>query len=210
MTSVADGAVVTAHFPRAHHVVIASSFHVNALPHARTDCGAVLVRRFMADLSTGDEGCAAQVPPVRLVPQFARHAVELAPAQALIGNEAADTALRVVSAALLTAQDVIVRAGANGPGKGLGLRGGTFSAAEAGSGYHIVLREVRWTEDVVVSGEIDSPGRTGVVRAVLDLSAPQGERGKVEAQWPEGVARSRATVRGTLGAHAVVAQAPAP
>lgn len=209
MTSVADGAAAAARFPRAHHVVIANGLHVNALPHSRDECGATLVRRFMADLSTGDEGCAAQVPPVRLVPQFARHAVELAPAQALSGNEAADTALRVVSAALLTAQDVIVRAGANGPGKGLGLRGGTFSAAEAGSGYHIVLREVRWTEDVLVSGEIDSPGRTGVVRAVLDLSA-QGERGKLEAQWPEGVARPRARVHGTLGAHAVVAEAPAP
>jgi pimeloyl-ACP methyl ester carboxylesterase len=210
MTSVADGAAAAARFPRAHHVVVANGLHVNALPHSRDECGARLVRRFMADLSTDDDGCAAEVPPVRLVPQFARHAIELAPARALPGNEAADAALRVVSAALLTAQDVIVRAGANGPGKGLGLRGGTFSAAGAGSGYHIVLREVRWTEDVVVSGEIDSPARTGVVHAVLELSAPQGERGKLEAQWPEGVARPRATVRGTLGAHAVVAEASAP
>ena len=210
MTSVADGAAAAARFPRAHHVVIANGLHVNALPHSRDECGARLVRRFMAELSTGDEGCAAQVPAVRLVPQFARHAAELGPAQALSGNEAADAALRVVSAALLTAQDVIVRAGANGPGKGLGLRGGTFSAAPAGSGYHIVLHEVRWTEDVLVSGEIDSPGRTGVVRAVLDLSAPQGVRGKLEAQWPEGVAGARARVRGALGAHAVVAEARAP
>lgn len=210
MTSVADGAAAAARFPRAHHVIIANGLHVNALPHSRDECGARLVRRFMADLSTGDEGCAAQVSAVRLVPQFARHAAELAPAQALAGNGAADTALRVVSAVLLTAQDVIVRAGANGPGQGLGLRGGTFSAVGAGSGYHIVLHEVRWTEDVVVSGEIDSPARSGVVRAVLELSAPQGERGKLEAQWPEGVSGARATVRGTLGTHAVVAEAPAP
>ncbi len=210
MTSVADGADAAARFPRAHHVIIANGLHVNALPHSRDECGARLVRRFMANLSTGDEGCAAQVPPVRLVPQFARHAAELEPAQALAGNEAADAALRVVSAALLTAQDVTVRADANGPGQGLGLRGGTFSAAGAGAGYHIVLREVRWTEDVVVSGEIDSPGRAGVVRAALELSAPQGECGKLEAQWPEGAARPRATVRGTLGGHAVLAEAPAP
>jgi pimeloyl-ACP methyl ester carboxylesterase len=210
MTSVADGAAAAARFPRAHHVVIANGLHVNALPHARSECGAILVRRFIADLSTGDEGCAAQAPPVRLVPQFARRAVELAAAQALTGNEAADAELRVVSAALLTAQDVIVRAGANGPGKGLGLRGGAFSVAGAGSGYHIVLREVRWTEDVVVSGEIDSPGRTGLVRAVLELSTLQGERGELQVQWPEDVARPRATVRGTLGGHAVAAEASAP
>jgi pimeloyl-ACP methyl ester carboxylesterase len=210
MTSVADGAAAAARFPRAHHVVIANGLHVNALPHSRDECAARLVRRFMADLSTGDEGCAAQVPPVRLVPQFARRAAEVAPATALAGNEAAEAALRVVSAALLTAQDVIVRAGENGPGEGLGLRGGTFSATGSGSGYHIVLRQVRWTGDLVVSGEIDSPGRTGVVRANLKLTTPQGERGKLQVQWPEGVSGARATVRGNLGAHAVVADAPAP
>jgi pimeloyl-ACP methyl ester carboxylesterase len=210
MTSVADGAAAAARFPRAHHVVIANGLHVNALPYSRDECGAILVRRFMADLSTGDESCAAQVPPVRLVPRFALHAAELAPARALAGNEAADAALRVVSAALLTAQDVIVRAVANGPGKGLGLRGGTFSTAGAGSGYHIVLREVRWTEDVEVSGEIDSPGRTGLVRAVLALNTPHGERGKLQAQWPEGVGLARATVRGTLAGNIVVADAPPP
>jgi hypothetical protein len=29
-------------------------------------------------------------------------------------------------------------------------------------------------------------------------------------QWPEGVASARATVSGTLGAHTVAAEAPAP
>jgi len=62
MTSPADGAAAAARFPRARHVVIANSFHVNALPHARSDCGAILVRRFMERLETGDEGCAAAVP----------------------------------------------------------------------------------------------------------------------------------------------------
>ena len=74
MTSVADGAAAAARFPRAHHVVITNGFHVNALPHSRSECGARLVRRFMPSLYTGDDSCAAQVPPVRLVPRFARHA----------------------------------------------------------------------------------------------------------------------------------------
>ena len=55
MTSVADGADAAARFPRAHHVVIANGLHVNALPHSRDECGARLVRRFMADLSSGDD-----------------------------------------------------------------------------------------------------------------------------------------------------------
>src|SRR4029077_2642700 len=63
MTSVADGTAAAARFPLSHHVVIANSFHVNALPHARSECAAMLVRRFLQDLATGDESCAAAVPP---------------------------------------------------------------------------------------------------------------------------------------------------
>ena len=156
----------------------------------------------MENLSSGDESCAARVPEVRLVERFARQARELTPAQGSAANRASEEQLRVVSAALLTCEDLIVRAAENGAGDGVGLRGGTFSVAKARAGYRLTLREVRWTEDVAVSGEIDSPGRTGVVRAVLELSAPQGERGKLEVQWPEGVARARARVRGSLGGHA--------
>jgi len=210
MTPVADGAAAAARFPRAHHVVITNGFHVNALPHSRSECGASLVRRFIANLSTGDDSCAAQVPPVRLLPQFARHASELLPAQGLPGNEAPEEALRAASAALLTAQDVIVRTLANGAGRGVGLRGGTFTATGAGGGYHLVLHEVRWTEDVAVSGQIDWPGRSGVTHALLEVQAPQGVRGSLELQWPEGAGGSQASARGTLASRALVAQAPAP
>ncbi|MGH8132369.1 MAG: alpha/beta fold hydrolase, partial [Steroidobacteraceae bacterium] len=88
MTSVADGAAAAARFPRARHVVLANSFHVNALPHARSECAAILVRRFMESLATGDEGCAAAVPAVPLVPRFARRARELAPALGSADNQA--------------------------------------------------------------------------------------------------------------------------
>jgi hypothetical protein len=71
------------------------------------------------------------------------------------------------------------------------------------------LKDVRWTEDVTVSGTIDWPGRTGEVHAQLAVSSAAGN-GALEASWPEGVSGPRATVRGTLGAHAVVAEAPAP
>ncbi len=207
MTSVADGDVVAAHFPRARHVVIANSFHVNALPHARSDCGAVLVRRFMENLSSGDESCAARVPEVRLVARFARQAHELNPAQGAAANQASEEQLRVVSAALLSCEDVIVRAAENGAGEGVGLRGGTFSVAKARGGYRLTLREVRWTEDVSVSGHIDWPGRSGVVHADLTL---QAEAGALELTWPEGVSGARATVRGSLGGNVVVAEADAP
>ncbi len=209
MTSVADGAAAAARFPRAQHVVIANGFHVNALPHSRSDCAAALVRRFLAELSTGDTGCAAAVPPVRLVPRFARAVRELAPAHAAAGNEAHTEQLRTVSAALLTAADVIARAVDDGAGSGVGLRGGRFTVAAAGAGYRLRLRDVRWTEDVGVSGRIDWPGRTGTVHASLELQDPQGA-GTLELTWPQGVSAAYATARGTLDGKTVVAQAPAP
>jgi len=209
MTSAADGQAAAERFPRARHVVVANSFHVNALPAARSECAALLVRRFMETLATGDDSCASAVPPVRLVPRFARTAHELAPARATAGNQAAEEVLRVVSAALLTAEDVIARAAQNGAGPGVGLRGGTFSARAAGGGYRLTLTGIRWTGDVAVSGRIDAPGRAGVVRAALKLRSPVGS-GTLELEWPEGVSGARAAARGSIGGRVVAAEAPAP
>jgi len=105
MTSVADGADAAAHFARAQHLVITNGFHVNALPHSRSECAAVLVRRFMDKLAIGEAGCATAVPPVRLVPRFARRAHELLPALGTAENRAGAEQLRSVSAALLTCED---------------------------------------------------------------------------------------------------------
>jgi pimeloyl-ACP methyl ester carboxylesterase len=210
MTPMADGAAAAARFPAAHHVVIANGFHVNALTHSRSQCGALLVRRFLDTLSTEDDSCAAEVAPVRLVPRFARESAELPAAQALPGNQADEAMLQVVTAVLQACGDAIARARDNGAGPGVGLRAGTVSVAAMGAGYQLRLDRVRWTSDVEVSGEITWPGRTGDVHAVLDVVVPKALRGKLELQWPEGVAQSRASVRGSLGSQLVAAAAPAP
>jgi pimeloyl-ACP methyl ester carboxylesterase len=208
MTSVADGVAAATRFPHARHVVIANSMHVNALPHARSECGAVLVRRFVADLTTGDASCAAAVPPVRLLPRFAQRAAQLSAAQAASGNEASLEQLRLVSAALYAGEDVITRAAENGAGEGAGLRGGTFTATAVGEGYRLTLRAVRWTEDVAVSGRIDWAGRDGTVQAHLELRSAQGD-GTLELSWRDG-SDAPALARGVLGGRQVVAMAPAP
>lgn len=210
ITSVADGAAAAARYPHAHHVIIANSFHVNALPGARSECGALLARHFIAELQTGDESCAAAVPEVRLLPRFAKGLHGLSPARALERSQASTEQLRAVSAALLTAEDVIDRAEANGAGSGVGLRGGTFRARARAGGYRLTLRSVRWTEDAEFSGQIDWPGRSGTVHATLQVSGPQGQRGRLDLQWAEGASAARATVRGTLDGSAVIAEAPAP
>jgi pimeloyl-ACP methyl ester carboxylesterase len=208
-TSAADGAAAAARFPHARHIVVANSFHVNALPHARSACAATLVRRFMSQLDAGDDRCAGAIPPVPLVPRFARHLHELDPTQALPGHEAGEEALRLVNAALLTCADVITRALENGTGRGVGLRGGEFTAAKQDEGYGLTLREVRWTEDLAASGRIDWPGRSGLVRADLEVHSPEAS-GRLEIIWPEGASDGRASVHGTLGGKAIVAEAPAP
>jgi len=142
------------------------------------------------------------VPPVRLVPRFARRVHELVPAKALAGNEAKEESLRAVTATLLTCADVITRAAENGVGHGTGLRGGSYSAAQQPEGYRLTLHEVRWTEDLAVSGRIDWPGRSGTVHAVLDVHASQAS-GRLELSWPEDEINARARARGTLNGKVV-------
>jgi len=211
MTTTADGALVTAAFKRGTQIHIANSFHVNALPRARSDCAAQIARRFLETLTVGDVSCAAKVPALRLVPRFAVHASELEAAHPMPGNHAGASQLRWVSAAVMTAGDVLARLGANSTGQGVGLRGGTFRVVNDPSTIHVALKEVRWTDDVAVSGEIDKPvARHGVVRASLHLAVNRGATGDLIVEWPEGVADSDAHIRGTLDGAAVVARTVAP
>jgi pimeloyl-ACP methyl ester carboxylesterase len=211
MTSVADGEAAAVRFPHARHIVVANSFHVNALPHARSGCAATLVRRFMSQLDAGDDRCAGAVPPVPLVPRFARHFRELDPAQALPGHEAGEEALRLVTAALLTCADVIARASEHGAERGVGLRGGTFSVAKRDDGHRLTLQEVRWTEDLATSGYIDvaETGSGGGGAADLKVQTPDAG-GELSLTWPGAPSGARVSVRGALAGKAIVAEAPAP
>jgi len=208
MTSSADGEAAASHYPHAHHVVIANSFHVNALPRARSDCGAQLVRDFIAHLKIINEECAAAVPPVPLLARFARTSQDLNPAQALPGNQADDRLLRETAAALQTSADVLVRAQQNGPGKFVGLRGGSFSVEARGAGYRLTLREVRWSEDVTVSGQIDSRGMRTTVRAALRLQDATGRHGALSLRWQADDAQAIARISGRIDGRLVRAAAP--
>jgi pimeloyl-ACP methyl ester carboxylesterase len=223
MTTVADGAAVARAFPRGRQVVIANGFHVNALPRARSPCGAELVRHFLATLEVGDTDCAAAAPPVRLVGSFARHAAELEPAQALPSNRTSEVQLRFLSAAVLTAGDVVTRLRSNSSGHGVGLRGGRFTIVERNGAQVIELDAVRWTEDLAVSGTIENPlGREGRVRGHLRLSgtgslsaadsAATADRvaGTVDVVWSDDAPEAVADIRGVLGGARVAARMPAP
>jgi len=210
LTTVADGAAVAGAFHRGRQLIIANSFHVNALPRARSGCAAGIVRRFVVSLALGDTSCAADVKPVRLVPRFAVHAAELEPAAARAGNQADAAQLRGVSAAVATAGDVLARIRGNSTGQGMGLRGGSFRIVSVASGTHLILDHVRWTEDLAVSGTIDAPkARTGMVRANLEVAAGS-TRGTLHMSWSEGTASPTAEIHGTWAGAIVAAQTLAP
>jgi pimeloyl-ACP methyl ester carboxylesterase len=210
MTTLADGAMVTKRFPQGRQLILANSFHVNALPHARSGCAAEIVRRFIVALQPGDTRCTQAVPEVRLVPQFARHVGELVPAIATAGNAATARQLQAAAAALLSAGDIIARIGANTTGEGAGLRGGTFGVKAHGDRYDLILHDVRWSEDLSVSGAVSCPGRSGKVVGDLKLAGADEISGALRVSWIEGVAQARAQLRGKLGNAVLAAEMPAP
>jgi hypothetical protein len=210
ITTMADGAAVAGAFKHGTQIRIANSFHVNALPRARSSCGADIVRRFIETLSPGDTTCAADIPPLRLVRGFATRAAQLEPAKVLAGNRADAAQLRFANAAVMTAGDVLARLGGNTTGQGVGLRGGSFRVVNDGNMSRITLTQVRWTEDLAVSGIIDkSTARSGTVRARLHLAADDFT-GDLTIAWSEGTAAAGAAIRGTIGGTTVLARTAAP
>ena len=210
LTTVADGAAVARRFPHGQQLIIANSFHVNALPHARSGCAAGIVRRFIAALRPGDTRCTQAVAEVHVVPQFARHIGEVLAARPAAGNAANAAQLRAATAALLTAGDVIAHADANTTGEAAGLRGGTYRIKAHADRYVLTLHDVRWCEDLAVSGTISGSGRSGSVVGELALAGADAFSGPLSVRWQEGVAQARAQIRGKLGNSVVAAEASAP
>jgi pimeloyl-ACP methyl ester carboxylesterase len=208
MTTVADGAAVAQAFPHGLQVIIANGLHVNALPRARSPCGAELVRRFVENLEVGAARCAADAPPVRLLERFARRAADLPPAQALASNRASEWQLRYASAAVLTAGDVVTRLRTIAGERGVGLRGGRFTVHERNGSQVAQLAAVRWTEDLAVSGTLEkSAAPASRVRARLQLA---GIDGALLIGWDDDAPGALADIRGRLGGVRVAARMPAP
>ncbi len=210
MTSAVDGDLAARQFSNARHVVLANSLHVNALPQARSPCGAGLVRRFLATLDPGDTGCAQAVPPLRLAPPFARHYRDVPAATALAGNSVDRRALSAAAAALATTGDLLGRLEANGSGRGRGLRGGSFSVAAQGSRLRATLARVRWTEDLDVSGTLEVEPGGGAGEATLRFRDRGGLEGTLVASWPAGGPEARARLVGQSGGLALAAETAAP
>jgi hypothetical protein len=151
------------------------------------------------------------VPPLRLVSRFALRIDELDPARPLTGNLASELELRAASAVVMTAGDVLVRARSNSSGHGVGLRGGSFELSARPRSTRIVLRGVRWTSDLAVSGTINKPTDPADPPAAhLSIQGPGGMAGRLEVRWRDDGVDARAAIHGTFGRTRIAAEIAAP
>ncbi len=209
LTSAPDGAIVAAQFPHGQQVIIANSFHVDALGDI-DNCAQVIVRRFTETLDAGDTSCAAKVKTIRLVPFFPLHATDAIPVVAATGNAAGPPARSLASAAVQTAGDAMARWYINGSGTDVGLHGGSWSDSAHGNITSFALENLRWTPDLAVSGSLVWNQLTGVVQADLQFTADDGSTGTVEARWNDHDSARPAQVSGTVGGAALEGTMPAP
>lgn len=210
LTAPGGGAIVAAQFPNAQHIVMANSFHVDAI--FDTDgCASEIVRRFVATLDAGDTSCAANIRPVRLVPNFPRRAEDATPATPNASNTATTEDLAVASAAVQTAGDVVARWWINYSGKGAGLHGGHWSYTGATLIPQFTLDGVKWVRAFPVSGTARWNGNTGKVTASLTYTNRAGESAQLDVEWNDRTSPlATAQIRGTVGGRTIRATMPAP
>jgi pimeloyl-ACP methyl ester carboxylesterase len=209
LTPAAGGAQVAQQFPHGQQLVIANSFHVDALDDV-DNCTQPIVRRFVETLDPGDTSCAAEVTTIRLVPFFPLLAAQAIPATPGSGNTADAHELAVVSAAIQTAGDVQARWYINYSGTDSGLRGGTWTWKQPSEVAFFTLDAVRWTTDLAVSGTMVWNQISGAIRADLQFTADDGTTGTLSAVWNDQQSQLPAQLTGTVAGQTVAASMPAP
>jgi pimeloyl-ACP methyl ester carboxylesterase len=219
VTSVEDAAQVAELFPNVVHLVVPNLTHVTAwffsdvgdLPDGgdTTHCVQDIVRHFIRQLSTGDTRCIRAVRPIRTVATFARRVDELKPLEAVGGNRANDSKLRIATGALETVGDVFSRFLIT-YGIGGGLRGGEYTYIGTETGYEWTFDRVKWTEDLEVSGTMAWDLASGDVTADVRLRQQGANVGKVRISWNDVEKNAIASVTGTIKGDRVNARRIAP
>lgn len=190
-----EGARTTAQaFPNATFVQTANLTHVSALVDF-DQCASLLVRRFVRKRTAGNTSCARRYHENRLVGRFSRSAA---------GTGWHGRRYRTVRIAAATAADVLARwLSMYGP-SGVGLQGGRFSTAGGGfAAPHPVatwhLNQVRWVNDVAVSGTMRWHRRSGRVGARLRVTGNGAASARLLVRWNDSQPHARATARGVVG-----------
>ena len=204
ITTPAEGAMVARQFPRSRQILVGNSFHVTAYGDT-DDCAVRLVRRFVRTPSRWPRhGCTGRVPPIRTLGTFPRRLTDVPAA----GGRGSRLDRRMAAASAATVADLVDRWWNNYSGHGVGLHGGTFGyTGDRTTVFH--LHGVRLLSDLSVSGTATWQ-RYGE-RFIVDLRvATPGRSGRLHGRWDTRTVGARATLRGTLGGHRVVARFAAP
>ncbi len=213
ITTPAEGALVAAEFPRARQVVVANSFHVDAV--GDTDgCAQALVRSFVTQptdpLPQPLLACAATVPPIRATPAFGRSYATTAVLRAGVG-QVADDRTRAAATAAATVADLTDRYLQAVGTSGLGLRGGRWTS-NGNRTVQFSFTDVRLTADLAVSGTASWDRYAHTVHCSLRLreTDPAGAlvRGSVVAGdliggWDSNAVGASAHLAGQLGGQPV-------
>ena len=200
--------VVAAHYPNATLVRFKG---VNHTPLEWSGCAAQLRTEFIRTRTVGDTSCAAQSlfdnPGVAAFP---RRAAASPAATARAGNRAD---LRLARVGADSAIDAFKRGFTNvvqgGDGRAPGLRGGTIQV-EADDTWIATLDDIRWTDDVGVSGTLHWSFDGGPLDADLQIDGPGHNDGTLhlEGGWLIPGAPRSISITGTLGGKRVAATMP--
>ena len=168
-------------------------------------CARAVIRGFViapARLARLDTGCAARIPPLHTPGAYVRRLRAVTAAALDSGPDPGRQARRAATVAARAFADAAMQRQTTGAARGLGLRGGTFTAA-SGDPLRLHLAAVRYVADASVSGTGTYREDGGGVAAALTVTAG-GRRYAVTVGWTQ---RSR-YARARIGA--AVLSLPAP
>jgi pimeloyl-ACP methyl ester carboxylesterase len=209
ITSVIDANNTAEQFPDAVHVVVPNLGHV-VTDSDEIGCTLGIAQRFVRNLSPGNTSCVNKVRPVRTVPLFARSSTELAPLEALKDNQASEAQLRIATAGLEAVGDVIARWYVTYNNFDRGLRGGKFTYTTSDTGYVFTLTNLKWTDDVAVSGTVSWDQTSNLIKAQVTLKKASAQIGTLQIRWNDGDIDAMASVKGEIEGATLSARRIAP
>jgi pimeloyl-ACP methyl ester carboxylesterase len=199
LTSPEGAQQTAAAFPDSTYVEVANMTHVTALADFGR-CTSDIVRRFVRTLDAGDTSCAQEYSEIRAVDKFSRRA-----------RAQGDISLRRLTTLVgaRTVGDAMARWFEMYGYDGVGLRGGTFTTT-GGPLVKWKLDEVRWVDDVAVSGSASWDRTTGAMRATIELSGRGASSGRLKIRWNDWERLAEARVKGVLRGRVIDVTIPAP
>ena len=202
ITSPEGARLVADRFPNSTFVEVANNGHVTALvDYSR--CASDIVVEFVRTGSPGDTSCASQYQEVRTTDEFPPRLGDVAtPPGSGSGRQR-----RVASAVISTVGDVFPRWFAMLGSDGVGLRGGTFTTTGLDV-VHFHLHDLRWVDNLAVSGRVVWDRATGDVTA--NVTCARSVDCRLTIAWNYNQAHAVATVTGRIDGDRVSLTVPAP